>query len=169
MPARLAVNSARLIADLQDLGAIGRAVKGGLNRPSFSPADTAARAWYLGRCREAGLDAMVDGIGNIFVTSPAVSAKVSGRAAVWSGSHIDTVPSGGQFDGALGAVAALECLRRIHEDGIVLKRPVRSVVYADEEGNYSHLLGSSALVRGFSRAELESMVGREGDRFVETF
>lgn len=160
----ISVNGERLVADLQELGRIGRVPAGGLSRTSFSAADTEARSWYLARCAEAGLEAEVDGIGNIIVSAPGSPRDVP---AVWSGSHIDTVPNGGQFDGALGSIAALECLRRIHEEGLALARPFRCVVYTDEEGNYGHLLGSSALARGFSLAELEAMTGRDGDRFTD--
>lgn len=169
MTARISVNADRLVADLEALGQIGRGVAGGLNRTSFSPADIEARQWYLGRCEQAGLTVTSDGLGNLIVSSPNVAPDVAARAAVWSGSHIDTVPNGGQFDGALGALAALECLRRIHEEGIDLERPICSIVYTDEEGCYAHLLGSSALASGYSRDELEDMVGRDGDRFVDTF
>ena len=162
----VSVNAERLVADLQELGRIGRVPSGGLGRTSFSPADTEARAWYLARCAEAGLEVEVDGIGNMIVSAPGSPRDVP---AVWSGSHIDTVPNGGRFDGALGSIAALECLRRIHEEGIELARPFRCVVYTDEEGNYAHLLGSSALARGFTLAELEAMTGRDGERFIDAF
>lgn len=165
----LSVNAPRLIADLTALGRIGRVAAGGISRTSFSAADAEARSWYLERCAEAGLSAREDGMGNLIVSSPKVAAEIAARPAVWSGSHLDTVPNGGQFDGALGALAALECLRRIHEEGIELQRPVCSIMYTDEEGSYAHLLGSSALARGYSRAELDAMVGRDGDRFVDTF
>lgn len=165
----ISVNAQRLVADLKELGQIGRVATGGLSRTSFSAADLKARNWYLERCTQAGLMVVADGLGNLVVSSPNVSAEIADRPAVWSGSHVDTVPNGGQFDGALGAIAALECLRRIHEEGIVLERPVCCVVYTDEEGNYAHLLGSSALARGYSRAELETMTGRDGDRFVDAF
>jgi N-carbamoyl-L-amino-acid hydrolase len=87
---------------------------------------------------------------------------------VWTGSHLDTVPNGGPLDGALGAVAALECLRRITEAGLKLSRPVNAIVFADEEGNYSRLLGSYGLSHGYSMTDLESMTGRDGDRLLET-
>jgi len=164
----LSVNGPRLAHDLETLGRIGRGPGGGINRTSFSPADTEARAWLLARCAEAALSVTVDGIGNLIV-SPAYTATVAAHPAVWSGSHIDTVPNGGAFDGALGVLAALECVRRIQEEGPELLRPVRLVVYTDEEGNYAHLFGSSALARGFSRAELEALTGRDGDRFADTF
>ncbi|HEU4807882.1 MAG TPA: Zn-dependent hydrolase [Homoserinimonas sp.] len=164
----IAVNAERLMRDLDELGAIGRVTEGGITRASFGHADLEARQWYLARCAEAGLDARVDGIGNIIVSLRS-TPEVASRAAVWSGSHIDTVPNGGAFDGALGALAALETLRTVQERGIELARPVNAMVYADEEGNFASLLGSGALVRGYAREELERMVGRDGDRFVDAF
>lgn len=169
MTGKLSVNGARLRADLEALGRIGAVPGGGVSRTSFSAEDAQARAWYRARCAEAGLRVEVDGIGNMFVSAPDEPEELAARPAVWSGSHIDTVPNGGRFDGALGALAALECMRRLHEEKVPLARPVRAVVYSDEEGNYAHLLGSSALVRGFTRAELEALTGRDGDRFVDTF
>ncbi len=159
----LSVNAHRLRADLQTLSEIGRDPGGGISRTSFSPADLQAREWYQSACHDAGLNLRVDGIGNMFADAGGDPAA----AAVWSGSHLDTVPNGGAFDGAVGAVAALECVRRIAEEGISLRRPVRAVVFADEEGNYSHLLGSSALVRGFAAEQVNAMVGRDGDRLVD--
>jgi beta-ureidopropionase / N-carbamoyl-L-amino-acid hydrolase len=159
----LSVNARRLRADLETLGQIGRNPGGGITRTSFSAADMQAREWYRSACRRAGLNLRVDAIGNMFAdagSDPAV-------AAVCSGSHIDTVPDGGAFDGAVGALAALECVRRIAEEGISLRRPVHAIVFADEEGNYSHLLGSSALTRGFTHGQVEDMVGRDGDRLVD--
>ena len=166
MTAPLSVNGARLRADLQALGDIGRGPGGGVSRTSFSVEDARARAWYQARCAEAGLSVEVDGIGNMLVSAP---GHDTGVPAVWTGSHIDSVPDGGAFDGALGAMAALECVRRLHETAAPLRRPVRAVVYSDEEGNYTHLFGSSALARGFTREELDQLTGRAGDRFVDTF
>ena len=165
----LSVDGARLRADLETLGRIGAVPGGGVSRTSFSPADAQAREWYRGRCALAGLTVQVDGIGNMFVSRPGEPAAGDAVAAVWSGSHLDSVPGGGRFDGALGAVAALECVRRLSEEGVALRRPVRAVVYSDEEGNYSHLFGSSALARGFTAAQLQELTGRDGDRFVDTF
>lgn len=169
MAGTISVNGARLRADLEELGRIGAVPGAGVSRTSFSAADAQARAWYRARCVAAGLSVEVDGIGNMFVSVPDGTRERDDVPAVWSGSHIDTVPNGGRFDGALGALAALECVRRLYEERVSLPRPVRAVVYSDEEGNYAHLLGSSALVRGFSRAELEALTGRDGDRFVDTF
>jgi acetylornithine deacetylase/succinyl-diaminopimelate desuccinylase-like protein len=125
------VDGDRLLRDLAELAEIGRDPAGGLGRTAFSPADAQAREWYAAKCAEAGLAVELDGLGNMvagLAADPAVPA-------VWSGSHLDTVPQGGAFDGALGAVAALECVRRLAESGRRLRRPVRSVVFSDEEGN----------------------------------
>lgn len=170
----MTVNMSRLRGDLAALGSIGRRAEGGITRTSFSAADLAARDWYRARCAEAGLAVRTDGIGNMFAEAPGPgragagsAAGEPGPAAVWSGSHLDTVPDGGAFDGAVGALAALECVRRLAEEGAELARPVRAVVFADEEGNYNHLLGSTALARDFTRDEIAAMTGRDGDRLVD--
>jgi N-carbamoyl-L-amino-acid hydrolase len=159
----LRVDGDRLLRDLAELAEIGRDPAGGLGRTAFSPADAQAREWYAAKCADAGLAVELDGLGNMVAGQAADDAV----PAVWSGSHLDTVPQGGAFDGALGAVAALECVRRLAESGRQLRRPVRSVVFSDEEGNYGHLLGSTAMARGFTEAELAAMRGREGDRLLD--
>jgi len=166
----LTVNMSRMRADLTSLSSIGRMTGGGITRTSFSAADLAAREWYQARCAQAGLVLRTDGIGNMFAEARGTgTAGGAGPApaAVWSGSHLDTVPDGGAFDGAVGAVAALECVRRLAEERVELARPVRAVVFADEEGNYNHLLGSTAIARDFTRDELAAMTGRDGDRLVD--
>jgi beta-ureidopropionase / N-carbamoyl-L-amino-acid hydrolase len=161
----LRVDGARLRRDVEGLAKIGRGPGGGFHRTAYSAADAEARAWYHARCVEAGLELRTDGLGNMFAGTPI--ALASDVPAVWSGSHIDTVPNGGAYDGAVGTLAALECVRRIAESGVALKRPVRSVVFSDEEGNYGHLLGSLGLRTGYDTAQLEAMNGRDGDRLVD--
>ena len=160
----LCVNGPRLRADLESLAQIGRSASGGIDRAAFSEADGEARAWYQDRCHAAGLEVRLDGLSNMFAQPPGTWDEAP---AVWTGSHIDTVPDGGPLDGALGTVAALECVRRLTEAGIELVRPVRSVVFADEEGNYSHLLGSYGVAHGYERSRLSTMTGREGDRLID--
>lgn len=160
------VDADRLLGDLQALSAFGRQASGGISRTAFSPADVLARRWYQEQCTRAGLKLCTDGLGNMTARQPGDDGTAP---AVCSGSHIDTVPSGGPLDGALGTVAALECLRRLTEDRVSLERPVRALVFADEEGNYAHLLGSYGMVRGYSPEALDSMTGRDGDRLVDTW
>lgn len=162
MPLR--VNGQQLRRSLEELSGFGRRVGGGITRTSYSLTDRQGRAWYAEQCAAAGLQMTVDGLGNIVVGPPSTTREPT---AVWTGSHLDTVPDGGAFDGALGALAALECVRRIAESGSRPARPVRAVVFSDEEGNYGHLLGSGGLARGYSADELAGMVGRDGDRLVE--
>lgn len=157
------VNGPRLRADLESLAQIGRNSDGGIDRTALSAADAAARTWYESRCQEAGLELRCDKWANIV----AGAADSWDRPAVWSGSHLDTVPDGGALDGALGVVAALECVRRITEEHLELAHPVQAVVFADEEGNYSHLFGSYGLVRGYSNRQLATMTGREGDTLTD--
>ena len=164
MTGRLQVDGARLRSDLESLAQIGRSPSGGIDRTAFSAADGQARQWYQDRCDAAGLELRLDGLSNMFAQQ---AGTWSGVPAVWSGSHIDTVPDGGPLDGALGTVAALECVRRLAEAGVELARPVRAAVFADEEGNYSHLLGSYGLAHGYEAGRLATMVGRDGDRLSD--
>ncbi len=133
------INLPRMRKDLEDLGAIGTTPEGGVWRSSFSEADMEARRWYLQRIADAGLQHWVDAAGNIF-------ARVGeGSPAVLAGSHIDSVPNGGRFDGALGVMAAFECLRTILEHGIVTKLPIEAVAFTDEEGSFGGFVGSLAV------------------------
>jgi len=131
----------RLKSDIEALGEIGRDPKGGISRPSFSNADLEARAWLKARIEEAGLEYRRDGAGNMF-------GRTGGDGkAVLAGSHIDTVLNGGRFDGAVGVLAALECLRRIRESGIRLAKPLEMVSFSNEEGNLvGDFLGSRAFM-----------------------
>jgi N-carbamoyl-L-amino-acid hydrolase len=133
------VNFPRLKADLEALGRIGRGPGGGITRPSFSDADMEARRWFQGRLREAGLEPRVDGAGNITARS-----GNGGGPAVFLGSHLDSVPNGGMFDGALGTLAALEALRVARERGLRLRRPLELVAFTDEEGAFGGFFGSYA-------------------------
>lgn len=160
----LTVDMKRLRNDIEGLRSIGRTESDGVSRTSFSAADRQARDWYAARCGEASLTLAVDALGNMTARAPEEPSELP---PVWTGSHIDSVPNGGHLDGALGAVAALECLRRITEEKLRLSRPVRAVVFSDEEGNYSRRLGSAGLVKGFTEKQLQAMIGRDDDRLAD--
>jgi len=160
------VDGERLTADLRALSAFGRASGGGISRTSYSAADLEARQWFAGRCAEAGLPVRTDGLGNIMVRLTPAGAEPS-LPAVWTGSHLDTVPEGGGYDGAVGVLSGLECLRRLAEERVALPRPVQLVVFADEEGCYGHLLGSTGLTRGLTSEQLAARHGRDGTRLVD--
>jgi N-carbamoyl-L-amino-acid hydrolase len=135
------IDGQRLKRDLEELGRIGRDERGGVSRPSFSPADFEARAWLRRKIEEAGLGYRQDGAGNQF------GRIERGGRTVMAGSHIDTVPNGGMFDGAAGVLAALEAARRIVEEKVPLKKAVEVASFTDEEGNLvGDFLGSRAFL-----------------------
>lgn len=140
----------RLREDIEALAEIGRDPRGGITRPSFSQADREARGWLKEKICGAGLCYRHDGAGNIFGR-----LGDEGRA-VLVGSHIDTVINGGRFDGSVGVLAGLECLRRIKEEGRKLVRPLELVSFTDEEGNLvGDFLGSRAFAGLLNREEIE--------------
>lgn len=159
------ISAERIRADIEHLAAIGATANGGVSRTSFSAADRQVRAWLAEQCDQFGLAMQTDGIGNIFITWGAQDGPE--RATVYAGSHLDSVPEGGRFDGVLGSVAALEVLRTLSEQQVPLTRPVGAIIFADEEGNYHHLLGSTALAEGYSWDQLQTFRGRDGDLLVE--
>jgi len=160
--APLRTNGERLHEDMETLATFGRNAEGGIERPSFSEADSGARAWLVEGCRQAGFGVREDGIGNLFIRLDPEDDQAAHRLPVWTGSHIDAVPNGGRFDGAAGVVAAVEAARCLREQRVPLTRPVEVVVWSDEEGCYQGLLGSGALVDGLSAGDLDRIVGREG-------
>lgn len=160
---RLAVRIDRLRNDLEQVSRFGADPSGGVTRTSFSAADRQVRDWLAEQAAATGLALRTDGIGNVFLRVPGGGDG----APVWLGSHLDSVPAGGGFDGALGSLAGLEAARRLVEERVPLRRPVEVAVFADEEGSYHHLLGSTGLVRNYQPEELAELRGRDGDRLVD--
>lgn len=114
------------------LASIGRNPRtGGLNRLAWTSADVKARAWFVLQAEARGMAVERDGNGNIWAWW---DADASTGAAVATGSHLDTVPEGGQYDGALGVVSALMAVEELQRDGVRPLRPLAVVAFADEEG-----------------------------------
>ena len=157
------IDPQRLLADLDALAGHGRTADGGVSRPTYSPADRAARAWLADRATEAGLTYGEDAVGNVHLRLPGPA----GVPEVWVGSHLDSVPNGGPLDGALGVVAALEVLRALREEGVALARGVVGVSFADEEGAYGGFLGSKATMGRLSAADVAAATGRDGTPLTE--
>lgn len=128
------VNEQRLWTRLEALGEIGRDphTQGGVTRPSFSPAHRQALLQVARWGREAGLEVARDASGTLILRLPGRDPEA---AAVALGSHLDSVPQGGRFDGALGVLAALEVLQTLREANVVPPRPLVALGFADEEGN----------------------------------
>ncbi len=145
------IDAGRFRADFEALAAIGRTADGGVHRPTFGDAHLAARAWFLDRAAAAGLETHVDTAGN----HSAILASGSGEAPrILLGSHLDSVPNGGRYDGALGVVAALEVLRAIHDADLNLPCTLEAIDFTDEEGTLVGLLGSRALTGALTRDTL---------------
>ena len=132
----LSVDAARTIEDLKALAEFGR-FETGVNRRGFTSEDIAARAWLQQRMQEAGLDASIDGVGNVTGTTPGCERYII------IGSHSDSVPRGGWLDGALGVIFGLEMARAWVEAGGDADIGVKAFSFSDEEGRFSGLFGSS--------------------------
>jgi hypothetical protein len=135
----LRINSDRMLASFNELASIGATAEGGVHRPTFSEAHLGARQWFREEVERSGLEFHADGAGN----HSAILG--TGEQTLLIGSHLDSVPDGGRFDGALGVIAALEVLRTIRENAIPLKIRLEAIDFTDEEGTLVGLLGSAAL------------------------
>jgi N-carbamoyl-L-amino-acid hydrolase len=154
----LRVNEERLRADLDALGEIGWEPGRGLARTTFSPAHTAARAWFLERARDAGLETHIDAAAN----HSAVLPGPPGTRTVLLGSHLDSVPQGGRYDGALGVLCGLEVLRVVKDAEIRLPVSLEAIDFTDEEGTLVGTLGSWALAGALTPERLATpRCGRE--------
>lgn len=148
----LRVNDQRLHADFTELATIGATPEGGVNRPALSAAHLAARDWFRRRAIESGLEFHQDDAGN---HSALLRCGGADAPTLLLGSHLDSVPNGGRFDGALGLLAALEALRTVKEANLSLKVNLEAIDFTDEEGTLVGLLGSAALARKLSEADLQ--------------
>ena len=150
------VDPDRLQRDFDTLSAIGATADGGVDRIALSPAHLDARAWFLQRATDAGLATAVDAAGNHSAVLPGPTADTP---TLLLGSHLDSVPDGGRYDGALGVIAALEVLRVVKENGLELPYPLEAVDFTDEEGTLVGLLGSRALAGDLGREILTAPRG----------
>jgi N-carbamoyl-L-amino-acid hydrolase len=154
------VNATRLLSDLRELAGFGK-FETGVDRVAFSPQDSAARAWLAGRLADAGLEAVIDHVGNVHGKARNV------RHAVLIGSHTDTVPKGGWLDGSLGVVYGLEIARCISEQGLGGRCGVDVVSFQDEEGTYSALFGSRTFCGEDVSRERAEARSRHGVRLAD--
>ncbi len=152
----LRIDPQRFHDDFAALSAIGATPAGGVDRPSLSEAHLAARAWFRQRAERAGLEVRVDGAGSHFAR---LACGGSAGRSLLLGSHLDSVPDGGRFDGALGVAAALEVLESVKDAGLSLPFDLEAVDFTDEEGTLVGLLGSAALAQRLRREEIEAPRG----------
>ncbi len=151
MAAELSIDRERLLDRIDELAQVG-AIEGttGCCRLALTDDDRAGRDLVVGWMRDLGLDVSIDGIGNVIATMPA-----PGGPPVMTGSHIDTVGTGGRYDGNLGVLAGLEVIETVIAAGIELDRPLAVGFFTDEEGARfaPDMLGSLVYVGGMSIEE----------------
>ncbi len=140
------INGPRLLGSLQALGQIGALPGGGVNRLALTDADREARDWTVARMRELGMRIDIDAIGNIIATYPGLEDL----PPVMVGSHIDTVRTGGLYDGNYGVLAGLEVVATLREAGLQTRRPLAVGVFTNEEGArfQPDMMGSLVYVGG---------------------
>ena len=150
----LRINADRFQQNFQALSRIGASASGGLNRPALSEPHLAARQWLSERIRAAGLAFSMDGAGNHI--GRLACGPVANAPALLLGSHLDSVPGGGRFDGALGVAAGLEVLHTIADSGLRLPFNLEVIDFTDEEGTLVSFLGSFAFCGKLTREEMEN-------------
>jgi N-carbamoyl-L-amino-acid hydrolase len=128
----LTINAERLWNSLMELARIGATAKGGVRRLALSDEDRRGRDRFVAWCRDAGLAIEVDAIGNIFARRAGLDADL---APIVMGSHLDSQPSGGKFDGAYGVMAGLEVLRTLDDARVRTRAPLEVVAWTNEEGS----------------------------------
>jgi beta-ureidopropionase / N-carbamoyl-L-amino-acid hydrolase len=140
------IDGRRLWDSLMGMAEIGATPKGGVRRLTLTDVDRRGRERFRGECEAAGLVVRVDAIGNMFARR---QGRDPDRPPVLFGSHLDSQPSGGKFDGALGVLAGLEVVRTLNDLGIVTEAPLELVNWTDEEGSrFGHSLMGSGVWSG---------------------
>lgn len=158
------IDGQRLWDSLMELAKLGATPKGGVCRLALTDLDRQARDLFVSWCRDAGLEVSVDRVGNIY-------ARRAGRdpeaLPVATGSHLDTQPTGGRFDGAYGVLAGLEVVRSLNDQGIETDAPIEIVAWTNEEGSRFSpaMMGSGVFGGAFGLQEILDKVSVDGKRF----
>jgi len=139
-PADIRANADRMEQHIKALSAFGANADGGVDRIAFSEADLAARAYIRDLMREAGLSVRMDTAGNIIGRR---EGSEPGLPVIMFGSHIDSVPGGGNYDGDVGVIGAIEVIQLLRDNGLRTRHPLEVVSFTDEEGG---LTGSRAMI-----------------------
>ena len=159
------VNGQRMLRHLDSLSEYGKNPRGGVSRVAYTEADRAGRAYVMGLMREAGLASTIDVAGNLVGVRAGSDATLK---PIVIGSHIDSVPEGGNYDGDVGSLGAIEVAQTLNERGVRLRHSLQVIVFENEEGV---MLGSTAVGRGADAARLNSVsqsgkIVRDGVKFL---
>ncbi|QQN66710.1 Zn-dependent hydrolase [Bradyrhizobium diazoefficiens] len=160
------INVERLWKLLMDTASIGGNRKGGINRLALTDDDRRIRDWFTERCNELGCILTIDQVGNMFALGAGADPLAEPIAI---GSHLDTQPTGGKFDGILGVLAGLEVLRTLKEAGRSTRHPLMLVNWTNEEGARfaPPMLGSGVHAGIFDRQFADARTSADGTRFVD--
>jgi N-carbamoyl-L-amino-acid hydrolase len=144
----VSINQERLWSSLMELARIGATEKGGVRRLALTDLDRQGRDLFIRWCKEAGCSVKVDAIGNIFARRPGQDDSLP---PIMTGSHLDTQPSGGKFDGNYGVLAGLEVIRTLNENRVQTRAPIEVAVWTNEEGSRFTpvMMGSGVFVGAF--------------------
>ncbi len=162
----LQIDAQRLWDSLMETARIGAAPKGGICRLTLTDLDRQVRDWFKAQCEALGCKVGVDEVGNMFARRP---GKNPALPPIAMGSHLDTQPTGGKFDGALGVLGALEALRTLHDLGYETNAPVEIVNWTNEEGaRFAPAMLASGVFAGVLTADYaRSRTDRDGRNFGE--
>lgn len=159
------VNGERLNARLGELARFGKTPEGGTHRLAYTDEDLAARRYASGLMREAKLEVSIDAAGNIIGRRAGSDAALK---PLMMGSHIDSVPAGGSYDGQVGSMGAIEVAETLAENNVRLRHPLEVVIFQNEEGG---TVGSAAISKGLTENDLSVVTNsgktvREGIKFI---
>ncbi len=162
----LTINPQRLWDSLMETAQIGGTQKGGICRLTLTDLDREVRDWFKAQVEALGCTVTVDEVGNMFALKP---GKRSDVAPIAIGSHLDTQPTGGKFDGVLGVLGGLETLRTLHDLGYETNAPLMLVNWTNEEGSRfaPAMLGSGVYAGVFDRAYADAREDRQGVTFKD--
>ena len=162
----LTIDGQRLWDSLMATAKIGGTAKGGICRLTLTDLDRQVRDWFKAQCQALGCAVTIDDMGNMFARRP---GKNPALAPIAMGSHLDTQPTGGKFDGVLGVLGALEAMRTLHETGYETNAAVEIVNWTNEEGaRFAPAMLASGVFAGvFTRDYAYARADRDGKTFGE--
>ena len=166
IPANVAVNAERLWATIMETAQFGATPKGGIRRLTLTDVDRQVRDWFRATCEAAGCRVTIDEMGNMFARRP---GRDNALPPIAMGSHLDTQPTGGKFDGVIGVLSGLEVIRTLNDLQIETSAPIEVVNWTNEEGSRfaPAMLASGVFAGVFTRAFADSREDREGRKFGE--
>ncbi len=159
------IDRKRLERSMEELGRIGETARGGLTRLALTDEDKRGRDWMVARMREAGLAVTIDRMGNIFGRRPGAEAL----PPVMMGSHVDSVPTGGKYDGQLGVLCGLETIRALNDGKVRTRHPVTLAIFTNEEGARFQpaMIASGVLAGKIALEDAYNARDKDGIRLVD--